>query len=241
MRIITTQQCEALRQLLLHDKQELESRLLTNEHYGLSESLKDSTGELSPIDNHPADVATEMYERGKDIALHEQDELHLERIEAALQAMDEGRYGTCITCGEPIPYERLEALPDTLYCTEHAPRQFVSDARPVEEQYLAPPFGRSSMDERDDYNGFDGEDAWQIVEQWGNSDSPAMAEHPSGDYDQLGIEADENDGFVEPLESFLANDITGNHKAFYRNHHYRDYCDAGEGDVTLEFASEDDF
>lgn len=28
---------------------------------------------------------------------------------------------TCIVCNTPIPPERLEALPNTCYCIEHAP------------------------------------------------------------------------------------------------------------------------
>ncbi|MBJ6363175.1 TraR/DksA C4-type zinc finger protein [Paenibacillus sp. GCM10012307] len=239
MRTITEQQLLELHKRLLEDRQDIEQRISANTHYGLGDSLRDNTGELTPIDNHPGDLATELYDREKDIALHEQEELHLARIEAALNAIHKEEYGVCQVCGNPIPYERLEAMPDTLYCIEHAPRQFVSDARPVEEQYLASPFGRSSLDEREDYNGFDGEDAWQIVEQWGNSDSPAMAEHPGDDYNHIRIEADENDGFVESLESFLATDITGNHKAFYRNSQYRNYCDTGEGDLTLEYGEDD--
>ncbi|GGG10090.1 TraR/DksA C4-type zinc finger protein [Paenibacillus abyssi] len=234
MNIINDQQLSDLKSTLLQEKQEIEQRLSSNEHYGLASSLRDDTGELSPVDNHPGDLASEIYERGKDIALLEQEDLHLARIDAALSAMDKGQYGSCRTCGEPIPYERLAAVPDTLYCIEHAPRQDISDRRPAEESFLRPPFGRSSMDQQSSYNGFDGEDAWQIVEAWGNSDSPAMAENPEADYDSLTIEADENEGFTEPLESFLATDITGNHKFVYRNRQYREYIDHNEGDLTLQ-------
>ncbi|MNZ98756.1 RNA polymerase-binding transcription factor DksA [compost metagenome] len=177
-----------------------------------------------------------MYERGKDIALHEQEELQLNRIDAALAAMDDGSYGFCRTCNKPIPSERLEAVPDTLYCVEHAPRQDLTYNRPIEEEFLAPPFGRSSKDEDSSYNGFDGEDAWQIVEQWGNSNSPAMSENRNAaDYEHIGIEAEENDGFVESIESFLATDITGRHVSVIRNEHYFDYIQSGEGDHELEY------
>ncbi|MBW7473630.1 TraR/DksA C4-type zinc finger protein [Paenibacillus oenotherae] len=226
-----------LRRRLESDKNDTEKRLASSEHYGLASSQRDETGELSTIDNHPADIATELYERGKDIALLEQEDLRLSRIDAALSAMDNGEYGTCLTCGEAIPYARLQALPDTLYCINHAPRQEPSDRRPIEEQYLMPPFGRSSMDEREGYNGFDGEDAWQIVEQWGNSDSPAMSENRNAaSYDDIGIETDEADGYVEPLESFLATDITGTHVCVIRNQAYYDYMDHEEGDHGLEQA-----
>jgi len=235
MNTMTMNQLNMLRNRLEAEKIETVGRLDSSDHYGHTGSQRDETGELSMIDNHPADVASETYERGKDTALLEQEELRLERIEAALTAMDNGVYGSCRVCGEPIPYQRLKALPDTLYCVEHSPRQEISERRPIEEQVLAPAFGHSSMDENEGYNGFDGEDAWQIVEQWGNSDSPAMSENRDvTSYDEVGIEASEADGYVEPLESFLATDITGTYVSVVRNREYYDYLKRQEGDHDLE-------
>lgn len=233
---LTNNQLSNLRSSLVVEKAAIEQRLASSDHYGLANSYKDASGDLSSYDNHPADAATETYERGKDIALHEQEELHLNRINAALEAMENGTYGKCSTCGAQISHARLQALPDTLYCAAHSPRQDVSDHRPVEEQYLSPPFGRTSMDDHEDgYNGFDGEDAWQIVESYGNSDSPAMSENANVQrYDEVGIEADEADGYVETLESFLATDITGKHVSVVRNKEYYSYMEHEEGDHTLE-------
>ncbi|MUT66171.1 TraR/DksA C4-type zinc finger protein [Paenibacillus sp. NEAU-GSW1] len=232
---ISKERQEQLRLQLETEKQDIENRIRQNDHDGLGSNLRDGTGELSSIDNHPADVGTELFERGKDIALLEQEEMHLSRIDAALQAMNNGTYGQCRICGDDIPEERLEALPDSLYCLQHSPRQNISTDRPVEEALLAPPFGRTNLDEHDSYNGFDGEDAWQIVEQWGNADSPAMSENPDADdYKHIGTEAEENDGFVESLESFLATDITGRHVQVVRNRQYRNYLENGEGDHWLE-------
>ncbi|MGO4374925.1 TraR/DksA C4-type zinc finger protein [Paenibacillus sp. 2TAB19] len=242
MSTLTSAQLALLRIRLEDERREIETRLSRNDHYGLGSSLRDDTGELSPIDNHPGDTATELYEREKDIALHEQEELHIERIDAALAAMENGTYGICKASGQPIPYERLEAAPDTLYSIEHAPRQQLSHTRPAEETLLNHPFGRTSMDEHEDgYNGFDGEDAWQIVEQWGNADSPAFSENRDvADYDHVGIEAEENDGYVESIESFLATDITGRHLSVVRNREYNRYLDTGEGDHGLENPDESD-
>lgn len=229
-----------LRTRLLEEHLDIRLRLLQNEHYGKGDSLRDETGELSPIDNHPGDTASELYEREKDISLLEQEELHLLRIEAALTAIETGSYGVCAECGKPIPYERLDAVPDALYCIDHAPRNIVSERRPIEENFMQPPFGRTSLDEREDGAGFDGEDAWQIVEQWGNSDSPAMSENPNvADYDHIGIESTENDGYVEPLESFLATDITGRHVSVVRNREYNRYMHSDEGDHGLEFEEDE--
>lgn len=37
-------------------------------------------------------------------------------IDHALEKLDEGSYGTCDDCGEPIPEARLEALPASALC-----------------------------------------------------------------------------------------------------------------------------
>ncbi|MFM9280653.1 TraR/DksA C4-type zinc finger protein [Paenibacillus jiagnxiensis] len=233
---LTEQQLHTLRNELLKRKQDIEHRLHGGDgHRGLSDSERVQTGELSLIDNHPGDVATETYERGKDLALVEHDEFMLERIDSALKAMDEGTYGICAASGKPIPYERLLAVPYTKYLAEYNPEQEVTNNRPVEEEFLYPPFGRSSLDEHE-YNGFDGEDAWQIVSSWGNSNSPAMSENREvHNYDEVEIEdGDDNQGFVESYESFIATDITGDNVTVVRGPMYQKYISQGEGEALLE-------
>jgi RNA polymerase-binding transcription factor DksA len=41
-------------------------------------------------------------------------------IRAALKRLDEGTYGICVTCGEPIAKARLDALPHAVQCIECA-------------------------------------------------------------------------------------------------------------------------
>lgn len=83
-------------------------------------SQKDAVGELSSYDNHPGDMATELYEREKDATLENHATTKLEKINEALHAIEEGTYGLCETCSEPIPYERLEIIPEASTCVEHA-------------------------------------------------------------------------------------------------------------------------
>ena len=40
----------------------------------------------------------------------------------AITRLDEGTYGTCEVCGQPIAPARLEAMPATRYCINHASR-----------------------------------------------------------------------------------------------------------------------
>ncbi len=40
----------------------------------------------------------------------------LAEIDAALQRIQEGRYGTCLNCGGPMGLQRLRAIPEARYC-----------------------------------------------------------------------------------------------------------------------------
>lgn len=234
-RMLSDSSMSHLRARLLERRADIRRRVGANGSFGLADSYRDSTGELSGIDNHPADAGTETFERAKDLALLEREALALEAIEAAIRRMDSGEYGICAACGRFIDPARLEAMPTAMFCTEHEPVQAEQEGRPAEELFLHPPFGRTSLDESEEQNGFDGEDAWQIVESWGNADSPAMAEgNNNDDYSALYIEADENEGFVEPIESFLAADITGKASGIVRGRAYRHYLENHEGENLLE-------
>jgi DnaK suppressor protein len=48
--------------------------------------------------------------------LNEAERMELRRIEAALQRIDEGRWGECAECGQAIEAKRLEALPWAIRC-----------------------------------------------------------------------------------------------------------------------------
>lgn len=137
---------------------------------GLGSAMNESTGELSAYDNHPADYGTEMYERSKDLGLLEITRQQIAEIEEAQIAITEGSYGYCHNCGQSIPEKRLMAIPRTLLCLRCKREQEDQDShdRPIEEEVLAPPFGRT-FTEGDDNVIFDGEDAWEAVERYGTS------------------------------------------------------------------------
>jgi DnaK suppressor protein len=60
--------------------------------------------------------ATESLELERRLALEKQIREQLTDIEAALVKFDEGTYGKCEDCGQPIDPERLEALPQAKLC-----------------------------------------------------------------------------------------------------------------------------
>jgi RNA polymerase-binding transcription factor DksA len=109
----------ALRTRLAADHDETE-RTLQRIRQRLETAQIESGGELSLADQHPADAASETESRELDATQRRMLEARLARIEQALGRIDAGTYGRCAACGEPIPEERLEALPDTAFCVRDA-------------------------------------------------------------------------------------------------------------------------
>ncbi|SDH89387.1 transcriptional regulator, TraR/DksA family [Alteribacillus persepolensis] len=185
-----------------HDlKQQLTSRLHelqqhNHDHFGLDEEFaRESIGELSNYDNHPADNGTELYEREKDMALDQHSRREQERIEKALQAMEEGSYGTCEKCGRDISLERLESEPTALQCIQHSYQEPNIDDRPVEEERLIPGKGGFTDTTVQDVENdrFDAEESWELAGAYGTSDAPQDTYDPSLEYEGMFGDA-EDDG-----------------------------------------------
>jgi RNA polymerase-binding transcription factor DksA len=64
------------------------------------------------------DIATDLYEREKTLAIIRTLENKLDSIERALRATEKGSYGICEVCGEAISPGRLEVLPHTTTCVK---------------------------------------------------------------------------------------------------------------------------
>jgi DnaK suppressor protein len=62
------------------------------------------------------DIANEMMEKMMSAMVSSNYEKNLERIDAALERIQDGQFGKCQVCSVEIPLPRLEALPFTLYC-----------------------------------------------------------------------------------------------------------------------------
>lgn len=169
--------------------------------------MRDSIAELSLIDNHPADIATEVYERSRDVAIHDRLQHRMHAIDSALQRYEEGKYGICEHCQKEIPMERLEALPYTTVCTvcsrlEEKEEQHSLHRDPVEDEILNMPFARTFNDGTDRVE-FDGEDSWQAVAQFGTSDSPQDlgTNRDLSDPNTFYEDADEAIGAVQTVET----------------------------------------
>ncbi|MBM7563113.1 TraR/DksA C4-type zinc finger protein [Paenibacillus sacheonensis] len=166
---LTQHQSDELTGLLRKEHRELMNHFENERSEGsgaVSETV--STGELSAYDNHPGDLGTETFERERDMAIDEHLNEQLEEVEAALGRLSDGSYGICETCGEPIPFERLKAVPTASRCIEHA-SDTLSDERPVEEQVMTRPPSGAGAGRQANAGRFDEADAWESLEEYGNA------------------------------------------------------------------------
>jgi DnaK suppressor protein len=72
------------------------------------------------FDENFADSGQVAAEQGENKVLVASLRDQLSEVEAALTKLDDGRYGACERCGEAIGEPRLEAMPATRYCINHA-------------------------------------------------------------------------------------------------------------------------
>jgi len=91
---------------------ELESSAAVLQHSGRD------TGELTTLDQHPADSGTSLADADREEASLEVLTAQLERVKAALARVADGTYGRCVVCGRELPDERLEARPEAERCVD---------------------------------------------------------------------------------------------------------------------------
>ncbi|MBY0122866.1 TraR/DksA C4-type zinc finger protein [Bacillus sp. S/N-304-OC-R1] len=221
--MLSTEQLNQLMRQLEEEKTALESQLHGNKEGSLEGvNARETVGELSAYDNHPADMGTELFDRTKDFALEEHHDSQLNKVNAALEAMSKGSYGKCTVCGEGIPFERLEAVPYTLYCKEHSPERIVPGDRPVEEEVLEPAHG-NTFQHHQFREVIDNEDSFQEVARYGTSETPADLRGDYEDYNSLYNEGHDDEGFTEDYETFIGNNIEGTDRIIYPSKKHEEY------------------
>jgi DnaK suppressor protein len=105
-----------LRARLLAQRDEILATQATRAEAGAAVELDQTrTGRLSRMDA--------LQGQAMALAAQQRAELQLKRIEAALKRLDEGSYGDCAQCEEPIDPRRLKADPATPLCLACASRR----------------------------------------------------------------------------------------------------------------------
>ena len=102
-----------------------QAQLLETLRQSLEEERATLRGQLEELgavayDENFADSGQVAAEQGENRAMVSQLGDNLREVERALAKMDDGTYGTCEVCGKEIAEPRLEAMPATRYCIDHA-------------------------------------------------------------------------------------------------------------------------
>jgi RNA polymerase-binding transcription factor len=113
---------ERFRELLLEERKRVVDAI-ENLHTENPGSLSDETDEPTFQDNHLGDIATATFDREMASTLEDNSTHVLTEIDAALARIEDGTYGLCERCGQPIGEERLKARAWATLCIEDKRKQ----------------------------------------------------------------------------------------------------------------------
>jgi DnaK suppressor protein len=105
------------------NKKELDrfKKQLTKQLAELEGKADGSVEHLNTADEYypdPTDRASAESDRNFDIRVHDRERKLIMKVKEALQRIEDGEFGICEDCGEPIDMKRLEARPVTTLCLD---------------------------------------------------------------------------------------------------------------------------
>lgn len=115
------------------------------ENLTMGENDNNNNSELSNYDNHPAEIASELFDIEHQMGLKKLQEHEINEIDRAKGKIKDGTYGVCEGCGKSIDPKRLELLPQAKLCIDCARKEdkFIQEIkedrrrnRPAEEQVI---------------------------------------------------------------------------------------------------------
>lgn len=118
--VLKSDEVESFRQVLVDLRARLRGDLDQMTDEALRRDQSDSSGNLSNVPLHMADVGTENYDQEFTLGLIENEQGTLEQVYEALDRINAGTFGRCQECDEPIARPRLQALPYTRHCIQCA-------------------------------------------------------------------------------------------------------------------------
>lgn len=131
---------EQFARLLLEMRQELVGNVDQMRSEALKENRQNSSGDLSSMPIHMADIGTDNYEQEFTLGLIESERKMLKDIDHAIAKINNnGEYGICEATGQPIGRIRLEAKPYARYCIDYARKLEQGLIKEVEETEDATP------------------------------------------------------------------------------------------------------
>ena len=86
-------------------------------------ALNKDHSKTTSMPNHMAELGSGNFDQEFTLSLLENEKDALNQIEAAIERIEDVGYGRCVTCGEQIPKNRLDAIPYAADCMKCASEQ----------------------------------------------------------------------------------------------------------------------
>ena len=97
---------------------EAREKVLAQMQYRVDEALDRSNAEKRGVSTHMADVSNDNARHEMELRMLSEDGDVLKLIEEALKRLENGEYGRCQECGEPISEGRLKIRPYAVFCVK---------------------------------------------------------------------------------------------------------------------------
>jgi len=102
----------------LQDAREQLEQMLTELDATLVSQEEDDPDEAGDNEQNSSDAASDLTENDREQALREATQAHRAQVAAAVARLDEGTYGTCLDCAQPIGEARLQVRPEASRCVQ---------------------------------------------------------------------------------------------------------------------------
>ena len=112
---LSREQIKQFRQLLITERVKLAEEIKSIAR-DVSTTPRDASGDLSAYTVHMADMAADTYERELSMNIVSSEQEILYQIDDALKRLDDGSFGLCQQCNQPITMSRLRAVPYASLC-----------------------------------------------------------------------------------------------------------------------------
>ena len=87
-------------------------------HHHVEDALDCSNADKRGVTTHMADVSSDNSRHEMELRMLTEEGNVLQLIEDALQRLNDGEYGICQECGEPISEGRLKIRPYAVFCVK---------------------------------------------------------------------------------------------------------------------------
>ena len=115
---MTKKELQHFQTLLLDKRKELMKQMNFIKETDGESTIKEASGDHSAYAFHMADQGTDTMEREKNFYYAQRDGRLLYHIDQALERIENGTFGLCTSCGNPVSRERLEFVAHARLCIQ---------------------------------------------------------------------------------------------------------------------------